>query len=88
MDKNFEILDLNYLLLKIYSCISSEEIDNNNELNDLIKILSFSRNLINNNSCDHHVQYIISSILLDIIKIIYPTTYKQIRFKTIEIINI
>ena len=86
MDNNSEIYDLNYLLLKIYSCISSEEIDNN-ELNDLIKILSFSRNLINNNSCDHHVQYIISSILLDIIKIIYPTTYKQIRINNLKLLT-
>ena len=86
MDNNSEIYDLNYLLLKIYSGISSEEIDNN-ELNDLIKILSFSRNLINNNSCDHHVQYIISSILLDIIKIIYPTTYKQIRINNLKLLT-
>ena len=86
MDNNSEIYDLNYLLLKIYSCISSEEIDNN-ELNDLIKILSFSRNLINNNSCDHHVQYIISSILLDIIKVIYPTTYNQIDLKQLKLLT-
>ena len=86
MDDKFEILDLNYVVLKIYSCINSENIDNN-DLNDLIKILSFSRNLINNNSCDHHVQYIISSILLDIIKVIYPTTYNQIDLKQLKLLT-
>ena len=87
MDKNFEILDLNYLLLKIYSCIKNDENDNKNDLNELMKILSFSRNLINKNSCDHHVQYIISSILLDIIKVIYPTTYNQIDLKQLKLLT-
>ena len=47
-------------------------------------MLSYSRNLINNNSCAHHVQYIISSILLDIIKLIYPSIHKPIKLRTLK----
>ncbi len=83
MDQENTIFDLNYLLLKIYSVLNVDEI-NNDDLNDLIQMLSYSRNLINNNSCDHHVQYIISSILLDIIKLIYPSIHKQIKLKTLK----
>ena len=83
MDQENTIFDLNYLLLKIYSVLNLDEI-NNDDLNDLIQMLSYSRNLINNNSCDHHVQYIISSILLDIIKLIYPSIHKQIKLKTLK----
>ncbi len=83
MDQENTIFDLNYLLLKIYSVLNVDEI-NNDDLNDLIQMLSYSRNLINNNSCDHHVQYIISSILLDIIKLIYPSIHKQIKLQTLK----
>ena len=66
---NSIIYDINFILLKLYENYIKGDI---NEQIKYLKMLSYSCNLTNNYSADHFIQYIISSILLKIIPIIFP----------------
>jgi hypothetical protein len=66
---NMNVYDINFLLLKLYEKYIKGEI---NEQIKYLKMFSYSCTIINNNSSDHFIQYIICSTLLKILPIIFP----------------
>ena len=68
-NNNNIVHDINFVLLKLYESYIKGDI---NEQIKYLKMLSYSCNINKNNSSDHFIQYIICSILLKIIPIIFP----------------
>ena len=68
-NNNMNVYDINFLLLKLYEKYIKGEI---NEQIKYLKMFSYSCIIINNNSSDHFIQYIICSTLLKILPIIFP----------------
>ena len=66
---NNVVYDINFILLKLYENYIKGDI---NEQIKYLKMMSFSSIINNNNTSDHFIQYIICSILLKIIPIIFP----------------
>ena len=66
---NTMVYDINFVLLKLYENYIKGDI---NEQIKYLKMLSYSCIINKNNSSDHFIQYIICSILLKIIPIIFP----------------
>ena len=66
---NTMVYDINFVLLKLYESYIKGDI---NEQIKYLKMLSYSCIINKNNSTDHFIQYIICSILLKIIPIIFP----------------
>ena len=66
---NTMVYDINFVLLKLYENYIKGNI---NEQIKYLKMLSYSCIINKNNSSDHFIQYIICSILLKILPIIFP----------------
>ena len=66
---NTPVYDINFILLKLYESYIKGDI---NEQIKYLKMLSYAFIIDKNNSSDHFIQYIICSILLKIIPIIFP----------------
>ena len=68
-NNNNTIYDINFILLKLYENYIKGDIS---EQIKYLKMISYSCIINNNNTSDHFIQYIICSILLKIIPIIFP----------------